>query len=46
MNYPYIRTCWGKVLVLVVLDEEGNETLDWYSAKEIKQILKEQKEEK
>ena len=45
MKYPYIKTWRGRILVKVILDKE-NETLEWYSLKEIKQILIEQKEER
>ena len=45
MKYPYIKTWRGRILVKVSLDKE-NETLEWYSLNEIKQILIEQKEER
>ena len=44
-RYPRVKTWKNKVLVVVVLDKGGEETLDWYSVKEIRQILKEQEEE-
>ena len=49
-KYPRIRTESGKILVIVELpdinsDGEHEETTDWYSLKEIRQILKEQREE-
>ena len=44
-KYPRIKTYKNQVLVVMVLDEKGAETTDWYSLKEIRQILKEQKEE-
>jgi len=44
-KYPRIKTYKGKILIVMVLDETGEETTDWYSLKEIRQILKEQKEE-
>ena len=45
-KYPRIKTHKGQVLVVMVLDEKGRETTDYYSLDEIKQILKEQKEER
>ena len=49
-KYPRIRTEKGQILVVVELPDinsvgEHEETTDWYSLKEIRQILKEQKEE-
>ena len=50
-KYPRIKTYKGQVLVVVVelpdvsLIGGHEETTDWYSLKEIKQILKEQREE-
>ena len=50
IKYPRIRTYKGQVLVVVELPDinsvgEHEETTDWYSLKEIRQILREQKEE-
>ena len=44
-KYPRVRTYAGQILVVMELDEEGAETTDWYSVKEIRQILKEQEKE-
>ena len=46
-KYPRIKTYnhnYKSVLISIELDEK-NETLDWYDIDDIKQILKEQKEE-
>ena len=44
-KYPRIKTYKGQVLLVTILDETGAETTDYYSLKEIRQILKEQREE-
>jgi len=44
-KYPRIKTHKDQVLIVMVLDEKGTATTDYYSLKEIRQILKEQKEE-
>ena len=49
-KYPRIRTKGIQILVVVELPEinsvgEHEETTDWYSLQEIRQILKEQREE-
>ena len=49
-KYPCIRTYKGQVLVVVELPDinsvgEHEETTDWYSLQEIRQILKEQEKE-
>ena len=49
-KYPRIRTEKGQILVVVELPDinsvgEHEETTDWYSLKEIRQILKDQREE-
>ena len=49
-KYPRIKTYKGRILVVVTLPSinsvgDHEETTDWYSVKEIRQILKEQKEE-
>ncbi len=46
LKYPRIKTWKGQVLIVMKLDEKGAETTDWYSLNEIRQMLKEQKEEK
>ena len=49
-KYPRIKIYKGQILIVMELPEinsdgEHAETTDWYSLKEIRQILKEQKEE-
>lgn len=44
-KYPRIRTYKNQVLVVMELDRKGGEATNWYSLKEIRQILKEQKNE-
>ena len=44
-KYPRIKTYKNQILIVMELDEKGAETTDWYSLKEIRQILKEQREE-
>ena len=44
-KYPRIKTSKNQILIVMVLDEAGAETTDWYSLKEIRQILKEQRAE-
>lgn len=44
-KYPRIKTYKDQVLIVVELDEKGTETTDWYSLNDIRQMLKEQKEE-
>ena len=49
-KYPRIKTRKNQVLVVLELPDinsmgEHEETTDWYSVSEIRQILKEQKEE-
>lgn len=48
MKYPRIKIYdnnYDSVLICMILNEKGEETLDWYNIDDIKQILKEQKEE-
>jgi len=44
-KYPRIKTYKNQILIVMMLDESGAETTDWYSLKEIREILKEQREE-
>ena len=50
MKYPRIRTEEGRILIVMELPDinsigEHEETTDWYSLREIRQILKEQEKE-
>jgi len=49
-KYPRIKTNKEKILVVVELQSinsmcEHEETIEWYSLKELRQILKDQKKE-